>query len=436
VNHPFTGDEPHYLLMDYSLAHDRDLNLKNNFQNHDYWSFYPNPIEPKTQIGGTQVSDDAEGWYSIHAIGLPFLLLPLFMVAGPWATVVAMVAIATIVIWLTWVWTLSVTKNRKMSFLASGVLLTCYFFNGLAGYLYPDMCIAALSLAALIILKDYYRRSAFQVSLGLILGFMVLLHFKTLALVAPLLLVVVYKTWRNGRTLPWLVFLPVLPFLTFFIYSTHHWFGVWNPTDIYQSLSLTYVSPFAIASGLLFDSMRGLLVNIPSALLIFVGAPLWYKKHRSSFLITAVSVGPSLLVLMTFSQWQGGDAPIGRYVVGSLPVFMPAVAFAVHALWSKPWQKVAIVVLLGTTLMISTTATLIKRPYVRYDTRSPIFVRIERSTGLGIDKLLPTFTDQTKSMYPHGKDRVLVGYVLLAVVTLYGYKLSRNAKPIHQPRRS
>ena len=68
---PFTGDEPHYLLLTSSLLQDFDTNLANNFKNQDYLAFYPGKLRPHTYPG--RKKDSA---YSRHSPGLAFLLLP------------------------------------------------------------------------------------------------------------------------------------------------------------------------------------------------------------------------------------------------------------------------------------------------------------------------------------------------------------------------
>ncbi len=39
-----TGDEPHYLLTTHSILKDKDIDLKNNYDNKDYLRFYPTDL--------------------------------------------------------------------------------------------------------------------------------------------------------------------------------------------------------------------------------------------------------------------------------------------------------------------------------------------------------------------------------------------------------
>jgi len=104
-------------------------------------------------------------------------------------------------------------------------------------------------------------------------------------------------------------------------------FGAWNPASIYSNVSLKASAPH-IVSAILFDSMRGLIITCPILAIIFVGSPICFKERRESFLSMLFVIFPTMFILSTFNFWQGGDSPIGRYVLDFLPVLIPAIGFA------------------------------------------------------------------------------------------------------------
>ena len=71
------GDEPHYLIITESLLRDGDLQIDNNHQQRDYRSFYPRELRPDYMQRGQNGAI-----YSIHAPGLPALLMPVYAAAG------------------------------------------------------------------------------------------------------------------------------------------------------------------------------------------------------------------------------------------------------------------------------------------------------------------------------------------------------------------
>ena len=79
----FVGDEPHYLLIAHSLCYDHDADLKNNYDAHDYASFYPYPV---LESHGHDYRGDGV-LHSQHNVGLPFLLaIPYCLLGEPdWA---------------------------------------------------------------------------------------------------------------------------------------------------------------------------------------------------------------------------------------------------------------------------------------------------------------------------------------------------------------
>ena len=75
----FSGDEPHYLLMDYSLLHDGDLDLADNYAQKDYHEYMltDGTIPQVHAVPGKKPGSQ----YSYHSPGTAFLMFP-FYAAG------------------------------------------------------------------------------------------------------------------------------------------------------------------------------------------------------------------------------------------------------------------------------------------------------------------------------------------------------------------
>jgi hypothetical protein len=71
------GDEPHYLTIAQSLRSDGDLDLKDEFEEREYASFYAGTLRPHTSP-----ASPPGHVYSIHTPGLPILVLPAYRLGG------------------------------------------------------------------------------------------------------------------------------------------------------------------------------------------------------------------------------------------------------------------------------------------------------------------------------------------------------------------
>lgn len=433
INLPSFGDEPHYLVMDSSLLHDHDLNLKNNYANKDYASFFDGTLPPQ---GNPVNPNDVR---SIHGDGLPFLLLPGFAIAGKLGAVAEMVIIATVVVWLTYVWTKQITGRKKYAYLAAGLLSVCYFFANLAGYVYPDMPLAGVFLASLIILDKYYKRPWFQFLLGALLGFGLLLHFRTLVFIVPVFVILAWRLWRSERKLPWQALLGFL--MGGGIYYYHETYmsvaaiapSAGNAGGSLQGNVLVHLS------AMLFDSNKGLFIFNPILLLLPVGLPIWFKQHRRSLIIALLALAPTMYVTAGFIEWHGGYAPTGRYMMSIVPVFIPALAFALSKATAL-WQKTVAWVLGVASLLIIFNAISLHYPLIDPNTwtRHRMFPYLQNMTDIAFDKIIPAFTtnlsDDVTHLVVHDTKSILkvaAWYCLLLALSVYGWFLSRNKPATH-----
>src|SRR5262249_43000544 len=91
------GDEPHYLVVTQSLLYDHDLGIENNHQRGDYRAYYRGELLPHYVRRGRNGAI-----YSMHAPGLPVLVLPAFAIGGYRAVVAFLLLIAAAACGLAW----------------------------------------------------------------------------------------------------------------------------------------------------------------------------------------------------------------------------------------------------------------------------------------------------------------------------------------------
>src|SRR5262249_24709864 len=87
----FGGDAPHYLIITHTLLADRDLDIANNHAQRDYRSFFPGELRPDFLRRCLR-----EEIYSIHAPGLPALLVPAYAAAGAYGAVLLIAFLAAL----------------------------------------------------------------------------------------------------------------------------------------------------------------------------------------------------------------------------------------------------------------------------------------------------------------------------------------------------
>ena len=71
------GDEPHYLVIAQSLWRDGDLKIENNHTRRDYKEYFAPDLDPHYLTRGA----DNE-IYSIHPVGMPVLMAPVYAAGG------------------------------------------------------------------------------------------------------------------------------------------------------------------------------------------------------------------------------------------------------------------------------------------------------------------------------------------------------------------
>lgn len=426
-NQPIVGDQPHYVLMEYSLVHDHDFNLANNFAHHDsdtFGIYPPHGLMPDGQVGPGQVRTPTHQ-YSIHNPGLPLLLWPGYMMGHITGMEVEMVLISVAVLYLTYYWSKAITKSIRLSFIAGAALFISYVFYGLAGYIFPDMVIGAVIVASLLIITKKYDSYAWQVLLGLLLGSGIFLHYKMFSFAAVAFLALCYKTWTKRRTLPYAAAVPLAVLSAIFLYLTHKWFGIWNPSGVLADLGVG-LHPESLpknASAILFDAARGFIPNNPLFLLLFVGLPIWFRKSRETFIVAILCILPQIGTFVLFNDWRGGDSPAGRYIMNFLPVLLPTVAFSLQYL-KKAWERVVAIALFAVTALITGYYIKIKLGWLGVD--SPISSPILKGTRLAFDRWFPQFDVATNPTGRLDWLKALTYYIVLIGLVIYGYVISKR----------
>jgi hypothetical protein len=361
---PFTGDEPHYLLITKSLLSDGDINLYNNYLNKDYLEFYPGELDSHAYPG----KKGGRYLYSKHQPALPVLLVPfyflgeklgkfVFDLGGDAAQerkiiiffsrlpVCFLAAFLSIAFFL-YVWELTHKRNIAiLSWLVFSFTPPLLFYSHL---LYPEILVAlVLLLISLRIIqkKNFFPGSLFGAGIGI--GLLPWCGIKYIVLAATLSLIIVFLYLRSPEkdAKKALAFVgPVLLSAGLYLSHLFNLYGNLFPQTIYKGTAPAgsySLSPFIVSDlfdflirllGYLFDQRTGIFVIAPVYILILPGLFLLARKSKKETFL----LGGLFSVFWAFCSgiyfYWGGYSPPARPL---LPVLWILALFTAGAFASS-----------------------------------------------------------------------------------------------------
>ncbi len=338
---PPDGDEPYYLLLCHSLAHDFDIDLANNYAQEDWRAFLTRKLEP--QPGDPQGPNGEI--HSRHPALLPLLLVPLYLLFGPFGAALGMCLMTATLAWLFLRLAARYVPERP----AGALLAWLLFAFGPPLLLYsaqiwievPAALLLALALdrvAALSRLGETRFRDV--VVFGAVLALMPLLKIRLLLLVLPLLLLAALRGKLGGRRTVQLATGLGVVVLALFAYNLRS-FG--NPFKMYGrgDFELLASPPADYLRGLVgifFDCAFGLFASAPAWWLLLPALLLVFLERRRFLGEMLLVAAPYTLAFAPRLEWYGGWAPPFRYPLVLLPIFGLLLVFALER--RQPWGRV------------------------------------------------------------------------------------------------
>ncbi len=358
-----TGDEPHYLIMAQSLWRDGDLRIENNHVRGDYLEYFAHSELPPHYL--TRGVDGEI--YSVHPVGLPLLLAPVYGAAGYVGVLAVLIGIAaasggTSLWWMRRLRLAGVAS--ALAWLAVGTS-TPFLFHSFA--VYPEST-AGLAVALSLALATAGSGVAGRwVLVGLTAALLPWLSTKYAPMAVVAMLVALGRIWYGspaGRRESLRASVALLaPFglggVAWLSFFWIYW-GRLSPSAPYGAapgMTLEYLA--AGVPGLFFDQEFGILPYAPVLLLSLVGlARMWRSGAADRRL--AVEIGlvfaALLLTVGAFHIWWGGTSPPGRPVVSGLALLAVPIAWLLGQDRTRPLRTAAYELLLlwslGTTLLL------------------------------------------------------------------------------------
>jgi len=317
------GDEPHYLVIAQSLWRDGDFRIENNHQRGDYREYFSRDLDPHYLTRGA----DGE-IYSIHPVGLPIALAPVYGVGGYRAVLLALIAMAAAAAGLMWRSVATATGSPGAATFAWAVIAGSapYLFNSFT--VYPEI---AAALAVMVALTTRH-----PLVLGLACGVLPWLSTKY-APMSAILLVTGAGTFPLKNVSVSAIAKAAGPYGALLAAWFGFFYWIWGsplPQAPYGAMVQTTGWNLIFgAPGLLFDQEYGLLPYAPAYILAATGLWTMWRAGGSSRW-TAVRhllvFGALLGTVGAFRIWWGGSASPGRPIASGLLVLgLPmATAFA------------------------------------------------------------------------------------------------------------
>jgi hypothetical protein len=325
------GDEPHYLMIAQSLLADGDLKIENNHLGSEYRSFYSGELRPHYLTRG----QDRE-IYSIHAPGLPAVLLPVYAVAG-YPGAVALLCLLAALAALAIFDLAEGLAGRWPAWVAWAAVCLTVPFVPHSWLLFPEIPGALLvAWAALWLWRPVDERWRTWFWRGVAIGFLPWLHTKFIVFLAVFSLGFLLRLWRRPRVAVWF-FTPIAVAVAAWLCSFYLIYGVFNPEAPYGDDARLSVLARNIPRGLLgllFDQKFGLLFYSPIYLFALVGGWMMLRRSDSRFLAAMLLLTTAAFVGSTtrYYMWWGGSSAPARFLVPVLPCLAPMIAVAVERL--------------------------------------------------------------------------------------------------------
>ena len=333
------GDEPHYLLVTESILRDGDVYLTNNYNDKQYLPYFQQVITMRHEARGRNGR-----LVSTHPMFMSLLVLPGFWAFGYPGAALTMIILMSLAAMFTFL----ITDRFVTRTVAAGVTLFAFFTYPLLFYsrlIYPEtlgVFLVALGIWSAWRLKESGRK-LHAALLGVAAGGVSLAHPKFIAItISFAVLFWMVRPSKDARMLAAFA-APALGCLLLLLLLTNIAFG-WR---IAAGLTASGGSKFQGGywgtnsvwgiPGLFLDRAWGLLIFAPVYALFAHGLACQKTKLEWDrwWVFFPLCIGFQTLILGIFQSWNGGAAPVQRYLVPLLPMLILCVALFLDRVRSR-----------------------------------------------------------------------------------------------------
>jgi hypothetical protein len=391
------GDEPHYLIISQSLLADGDLQIENNHRAREYRSFTREELPPDYMQRGQNGEI-----YSIHAPGLPALLLPAYALAGKYGALLMLCASGALAALAVFDLAAVVAGPAVALITWAAVALTVPFVP-YAWSIFPEMPGAAIVAWAAVWLASRRDVSRARWAMrGIVMALLPWLHTKFVIFQAALVMLLAWRLRRQRAS--------ALALLAPVVVSGIAWFGFFyvvygspNPEAPYGTYARDWVKVAYVPRGLLgllFDQKFGLLIYAPVYVLAPAGLWMAWRLQRwrwNTWALAAVAAAFAVSSARLYMWWGGWSAP-ARFLVPATPLLVPAVALAVDYARRTAGAWIVYVLLAASLAIALVSAALPGRLLLFSDAHGVSRLADEIQGSAPLTATLPMFTESEWQM--------------------------------------
>jgi hypothetical protein len=354
ANEP-TGDEPVYILTAISILNDHDIDLRNNYTNGDYKSFYSRDLKPQDDdlnVNGKM--------YTKHPIMLSVLIAPFYLLAGVPGISTLMCFFSALLVALMFYLNYRVNKDMESSITAAllaGFTMPVIMFINLTS---TDILCAVILAASYII----YRFKPERVLLfSFIMASAIWIHIRIVPIYAVIALLFLVRHRDKPFDILKFGLVQALSFAAFFGIN-YFFYRDFIPYSSQQADGMQFGAYFL--KGLFvyfFDRQLGLFSYGPFYIICIPGMYFLYKRSAKIFVELTMIFIPYYVMIAAYPYWGWGSSS-PRYLLPLIFILVVAAAETISAMRSV-MSKNIFYLLSAASLVISFAVAAV--PWFRWD---------------------------------------------------------------------
>ncbi|MGI5130039.1 hypothetical protein ACQEVB_24775 [Pseudonocardia sp. CA-107938] len=386
-----SGDEPHYLVISEALAKHGSLDVQQVYDHRDYWSFFPQPLEPHVAPGpnGQQLP--------LHSIGGPVLWLLPYVLWGR-AGVIAFMTVVSLLIVANVFWLLrqlAVERSVAVCVAIAFGLGTPILTYSAMSFVEPLGALGCLYALRVALRREPSCRDLLVVST--VLGVLPWVHSRFL-LFPPVFLAVLVVRLLRARGTGWRrrLVCAVGPAAVLFagleVFDRVVW-GTWNlaPNQVNAGAVPFRADPLPGLLGTVLDQEAGVAPNFPIFLFVLPGLLFAAtRRYRTMNVLVLATVVPYTVVVSSFLAWDGAWSPPARFAAVVLPMLAGYVGIALQRTCDVFTGTVAAALTAAATALTALAVGTASGGFSARLGRSPTLGAVEATTHLPITRYVPS----------------------------------------------